>query len=50
MYVLCTGAVGQPFPYVEVAIVKPNVYGKYGYDLLAQGNHRKTVVTKGTWI
>ena len=42
-----TGAVGNPFPGVEVCISKPNVYTKAGYDVIAQGNSLNTVVTKG---
>ncbi|KAL5021413.1 hypothetical protein ScPMuIL_000568 [Solemya velum] len=41
------GAVGLPLPRVEVCIGKPNVYSTYGYDLLARGNSKRTVITRG---
>ncbi|RUS76982.1 hypothetical protein EGW08_015269 [Elysia chlorotica] len=41
------GSVGTPLPDVEVQIVKPNVYSPLGYDVIAQGDSRRTVVTKG---
>ncbi|PVD21038.1 hypothetical protein C0Q70_19204 [Pomacea canaliculata] len=41
------GTVGKPFPSVEVCISKPNVYAKYGYDVLATGNSKRTVVQPG---
>jgi malonyl-CoA/methylmalonyl-CoA synthetase len=41
------GAVGNPFPFVEVRIAKSNVYTANGYDILAQGNCRRTTVTPG---
>ncbi|GFS24199.1 acyl-CoA synthetase family member 3 [Elysia marginata] len=41
------GSVGNPLPDVEVRIVKPNVYSPVGYDLLAEGDSRRTIVTKG---
>lgn len=42
-----SGTVGKPFPSVEVCISKPNVYAKYGYDVLATGNSKRTVVQPG---
>lgn len=45
----CPGAVGKPFPYVEVLIAKPNVYAGNGYDLIAQGDWKKTKVIPGTF-
>lgn len=44
-----SGAVGKPFPYVEVLIAKPNVYAGNGYDLIAQGDWKKTKVIPGTF-
>ncbi|GAB1598032.1 acyl-CoA synthetase family member 3, mitochondrial-like [Argonauta hians] len=41
------GTVGQPMPWVNVCIAKPNVYSKYGYDVIAEGNSSKTSVTSG---
>ncbi len=41
------GAVGTPFPGVEVAIGKANAYTKSGYDIITQGNSRKTKVLPG---
>lgn len=41
------GAVGQPMPWVEVCIAKANVYAKYGYDVIAQGNKSHTRITPG---
>ena len=41
------GAVGTPFPQVEVCIVKPLVGSKVGYDIIAQGTASKTNVTPG---
>eukprot|EP00106_Octopus_bimaculoides_P010508 XP_014777950.1 PREDICTED: acyl-CoA synthetase family member 3, mitochondrial-like [Octopus bimaculoides] len=41
------GSVGHPMPWVEVCIAKPNVYAKWGYDVIAQGNSSKTVVSPG---
>lgn len=41
------GAVGKPFPSVEVCISKLNVYSPRGYDVIAEGNSQHTVVTPG---
>ncbi|CAG5125639.1 unnamed protein product [Candidula unifasciata] len=41
------GAVGTPMPNVEVRISKPNIYSPLGYDIIAEGNSRHTVVTQG---
>lgn len=41
------GAVGLPFPNVEVCIAKPNVAAENGYDVIAQGNWKKISVTPG---
>ncbi|GFO49300.1 acyl-CoA synthetase family member 3 [Plakobranchus ocellatus] len=41
------GSVGNPMPNVEVRIARPNVYNSSGYDVLAEGDSRRTVVTKG---
>ena len=36
-------------PWVDVCIAKANVYAKYGYDLIAQGNSSYTQVTPGKY-
>ena len=45
-----SGAVGKPFPTVEVCIGKPNVYSKNGYDIIALGNGKRTTIKDGMWI
>ncbi|XP_005091317.1 malonate--CoA ligase ACSF3, mitochondrial [Aplysia californica] len=42
------GAVGLPFPEVEVRISKPNVYSPRGYDIIADGNSKHTIVSPGS--
>ena len=37
----------MPFPGVEVCIAKQNVYAENGYDVIAQGNSKRTRVTPG---
>lgn len=41
------GAVGLPFPNVEVCIAKPNVSATNGYDVVAKGDWKRTRVTEG---
>lgn len=41
------GAVGRPMPWVDVCIAKANVYAKYGYNVIAQGNSSYTQITPG---
>ena len=47
---MCSGAVGKPFPTVEVCVAKPNVYNKNGYDVIALGNAQRTTVKDGTYM
>lgn len=47
------GAVGNPFPNVDVRIIKPSDSShlpSVHYDILAEGNHDGTNVTEGMWI
>jgi hypothetical protein len=44
---LFAGAVGLPFPGVEVLIAQPDVYAKNGYNVVAQGSSRSAKVTPG---
>ena len=46
-YFPLSGTVGVPFPGVEVCIAKQNVYAENGYDIIAQGNSKRTRVTPG---
>ena len=46
-YLFSTGSVGMPFPRVEACIAAPDVYSDKGYDVLAQGNCRRTKVKPG---
>ncbi|XP_064640453.1 malonate--CoA ligase ACSF3, mitochondrial-like [Lineus longissimus] len=41
------GAVGFPFPGVEVLIAEPDVSAENGYNVVAQGSSRSTKVTPG---
>lgn len=34
-------------PNVEVRIIKHNVYNSLGYDVIAEGNSRRTIETQG---
>ncbi|XP_041376430.1 malonate--CoA ligase ACSF3, mitochondrial-like [Gigantopelta aegis] len=41
------GSVGHPMPSVEVCIGRPNVYTEIGYDIVAQGNSKRTSLKSG---
>ncbi|XP_074645687.1 malonate--CoA ligase ACSF3, mitochondrial-like [Tubulanus polymorphus] len=41
------GAVGNPFPGVEVCLARHNVYSPIGYDVIAEGNSQSTKETPG---
>ncbi|KAL3860014.1 hypothetical protein ACJMK2_010189 [Sinanodonta woodiana] len=41
------GAVGNPFPGVEVCIGKPNVYSATGYDIITRGDSKHSKTTPG---
>lgn len=47
IYFCILGAVGRPMPWVDVCIAKANVYAKYGYNVIAQGNSSYTQITPG---
>ena len=42
-----SGAVGNPFPGVQVAIGKPDIQNRNKYDIIATGNSTRTTVSKG---
>ncbi|KAK3579619.1 hypothetical protein CHS0354_012795 [Potamilus streckersoni] len=41
------GAVGNPFPGIEVCIGKPNVYSSTGYDIINKGDSKLSKTTPG---
>ena len=42
-----SGAVGNPFPGVQVAIGKPDIQNHNKYNIIATGNSTRTTVSKG---